>query len=202
MKIICIARNYIDHAKELNNPVPKEPVVFLKPSTAILREESFYIPNFSQNMQYECELVIRIGKNGKFIEPEFAHRYINSMTVGIDFTARDVQTKLKEKGLPWEIAKAFDNSAVVGKWKDTNPTESFDNIRFHMTKNDATVQSGNTSDMIFNIARQISFASQYFTLNQGDLLFTGTPNGVGKVEKGDMLKGFLREEELFEIHIK
>jgi acylpyruvate hydrolase len=202
MKIICVARNYIDHAKELNNPVPTVPVIFLKPSTALLKGTDFYLPDFSADMHYECELVLRIGKNGKHISEQFALGYVDAISVGIDFTARDVQARQKEKGLPWEIAKAFDNSAVLGKWHQADAVLAGNAVRFALKKNGVLVQEGNSLDMIFSPAKQIAYASQFFTLQQGDLIYTGTPVGVGAVQTGDMLEGFLEDEKMFEVKVK
>lgn len=202
MKIICVARNYIDHAKELNNPVPTVPVLFLKPATALLKGNDFYLPDFSNDMHYECELVLRIGKNGKHISENFALGYIDAISVGIDFTARDVQARQKEKGLPWEIAKAFDQSAVVGSWQSADALIQGKEVHFSMKKNGEWVQKGNSLDMIFSPAKQIAYASQFFTLQQGDLFYTGTPVGVGAVKHGDLLEGFLENEKMFEVKVK
>ncbi len=202
MKILCIARNYADHAKELNNPVPDTPVVFLKPATALLRGKDFILPDFSSNMQYECELVFRISKQGKHIGEAFAGRYVDAVTVGIDFTARDVQTAQKEKGLPWEIAKAFDQSAVIGTWKELDTDSPVNTLTFSLEKNGSIVQQGNAADMLFPLEKQISYLSSFFTLQTGDLLFTGTPTGVGKVDQGDVLSGYLGKEKVFEVNIK
>jgi len=202
MKIICVARNYIDHAKELNNPVPTVPVLFLKPATALLKGNDFYLPEFSNDMHYECELVLRISKNGKHIAENFALNYIDAISVGIDFTARDVQARQKEKGLPWEIAKAFDQSAVLGKWHAADVLIQGEAVRFSMKKNNKLVQQGSSLDMIFSPAKQIAYASQFFTLQQGDLLYTGTPVGVGAVHPGDVLEGFLENEKVFEVKVK
>lgn len=202
MKIICVARNYIDHAKELNNPVPTVPVLFLKPATALLKGNDFYLPDFSNDMHYECELVLRIGKNGKHISENFALGYIDAISVGIDFTARDVQARQKEKGLPWEIAKAFDQSAVVGGWQSADALIQGKEVHFSMKKNGEWVQKGNSLDMIFSPAKQIAYASQFFTLQQGDLFYTGTPVGVGAVKHGDLLEGFLENEKMFEVKVK
>jgi 2-keto-4-pentenoate hydratase/2-oxohepta-3-ene-1,7-dioic acid hydratase in catechol pathway len=202
MKIICIARNYIDHAKELNNPVPDTPVLFMKPATALLKGKYFFLPEFSSDMHYECELVVRIGKVGKHISEEFALSYVDGLTVGIDFTARDLQSAQKKKGLPWEIAKAFDQSAVIGNWHAPDAVYQKENIRFSLEKNGKMVQSGQSSDMIFDMAVQIAYASRFFTLQQGDLLFTGTPVGVGAIQQGDQLQGFLNDEKVFEIGVK
>ncbi|MBK7568132.1 MAG: fumarylacetoacetate hydrolase family protein [Bacteroidetes bacterium] len=202
MKIFCIGRNYSEHAKELNNEIPDAPVVFMKPPTALLKGKDFYIPDFSNDIHYECELVFRICKNGKHIAEDFASKYVDAVTVGIDFTARDVQSEQKKKGLPWEIAKGFDNSAVIGEFSLIQNLEHADDINFHMLKNEEIVQTGSSMQMINNIPNMISYISKYFTLQQGDLLFTGTPAGVGKVNAGDKLVGFLEKEKKFEINIK
>lgn len=202
MKIICVGRNYAAHAKELNNDVPENPVVFLKPKTAILLPgKDFYLPDFSKDIHYECELVVKIAKNGKHIHEKFAHKYYQEITVGIDFTARDLQQQQKEKGLPWEIAKAFDGSAVVGDFI-TIDDRNLNNLNFRLHKNGQQVQQGNTADMIFSIDRVIAYVSQYFSLNSGDLIYTGTPSGVGPVAIGDVLEGYLEDEKLFETAIK
>lgn len=203
MKIICVGRNYIDHAKELNNPVPKEPVLFMKPSTALLiNQRPFFYPNFSQNIHYELELVIQINKNGKAIDSKFAHKYYDKIGLGIDFTARDIQDKCKEKSLPWEIAKAFDYSAVLGDMVPLDSLNDKNNIAFELKKNQQTVQVGYSKDMIFNFDAIISYASQYFKLLKGDLIFTGTPAGVGPVQIGDTLDGILEGTPLLHVNIK
>lgn len=202
MKIFCIGRNYSDHAKELNNPVPQEPVVFMKPVTALLQNnKAFYYPNFTKDLHHEIELVYKIGKKGRSIPENLALNYISEITVGIDFTARDLQHKCKEKGLPWEIAKAFDHSAVIGKWI---PIQELDlnHLTFSLLKNDQKVQIGNSNEMIFPIQKIISYLSQFFTLSLGDLIYSGTPAGVGPVQIGDHLKGFLNNVELFQTEIK
>lgn len=202
MKFICIGRNYADHAKELKNEVPTEPVIFLKPDTAHLRNNlPFYIPSFSNDVHHELELVVRIDKHGKKIEEKFAHKYYSEITVGIDFTARDKQSELKSKGLPWELAKAFDYSAAVGRIVDKTKFEDLQNLGITLLKNGETVQQGNTSDMIFNINKIISFVSQYITLKKGDFIFTGTPAGVGPVAIGDKLQGYLEGEMLFDFKV-
>ena len=202
MKIFCIGRNYLEHAKELQNAVPTQPLVFMKPPTALLLENKpFYHPAFSKNIHYELEIVLRICKNGKHIAPEFAARYYDGITVGIDFTARDVQDALKAKGQPWELAKGFDNSAVLGSFK---PMSAFDekNIRFRLTKNGETVQTGNSNEMIFTFDTLVSFISEYFTLQKGDIIYTGTPSGVGKITEGDILEGYLENEKMIHCEIK
>ncbi|MGK0389293.1 MAG: acylpyruvate hydrolase [Maribacter sp.] len=202
MKIFCIGRNYVDHAKELNNPIPKKPLLFMKPDTALLiKKRPFFYPEFSQNIHYECEVVLKIGRVGKHIEPRFAYKYIEEVGLGIDFTARDVQAECKKKGHPWEIAKAFDQSAVLGSfvpyadWKDKN-------IPFTLEKNGEMVQVGNSEDMIFDFATLISYISTMFTLKLGDLIYTGTPAGVGPVVIGDHLKGYLDGQQLLDVRIK
>lgn len=202
MKIICIARNYSEHAKELNNEIPENPVFFLKPDTAILpKDREFYIPEFTQNLHYEAEIVLKIAKAGKYIQPEFAHQYFNQITLGIDFTARDLQSQLKEKGHPWETAKAFDHSAVVGEFIDKRVFD-LENLNFHMNKNQELVQVGNSGQMIHNFATIITTASQFFTLKTGDLIFTGTPAGVGQTVENDVLEGYLENRKVFEVRVK
>jgi 2-keto-4-pentenoate hydratase/2-oxohepta-3-ene-1,7-dioic acid hydratase in catechol pathway len=203
MKIICIGRNYADHAKELNNAVPSEPVVFLKPDTALLKEgKPFYIPEFSQNVHHELELVVKIGKVGKYIDEAFAHKYYSEIGLGIDFTARDLQQQCKEKGLPWEKAKAFDNSAPIGKFVSVNDFDDLNNLNLELKKNGEIVQAGNTKDMLFSIDQIISFVSQYFTLKVGDLIYTGTPAGVGPVASNDHLQGYLNGNLLIDFKVK
>jgi acylpyruvate hydrolase len=202
MKIFCVGRNYSEHAKELNNEIPEAPVIFMKPPTAILKGKDFYIPEFSSDVHYECELVFRVCKNGKHIEPQFAGKYIDAVTVGIDFTARDVQANQKKKGLPWEIAKAFDNSAVVGEFLPISELPDNQSVKFNMHKNATDVQIGDSAMMIYPIAELVAYLSKFFTLQQGDLIFTGTPAGVGPVAIGDVLTGFLEGTKRFEINIK
>lgn len=201
MKIICIGRNYVDHISELNNERPDEPVIFLKPDTAFLKEDIFYLPSFSTDVHHEIEVVVKISKVGKYIEPKFAHKYYNEISVGIDFTARDIQQKLKEKGLPWEKAKAFDSSALVGEFVSVEGLD-VENLQIELFKNGNSQQSGNTNQMIWKINELIAYVSQYFTLKTGDLIFTGTPSGVSKVEINDVLEGFLNRKQLFKINIK
>lgn len=200
MKIICIGRNYADHAKELGNEVPEDPVVFIKPDTAVLKGNDFYIPEFSQEIHYELEVVLKISKGGKYILKENAAKHFDEIGLGIDFTARDLQNILKTKGLPWELAKAFDGSAVVSQFF---PKENFDlrNLNFSLVKNGETVQQGRTKLMMFRPEDIIEFASKFFTLKAGDLIFTGTPKGVGKISEGDMLQGFLENEKVLDIRI-
>ncbi len=195
MKIICIGRNYIDHAKELDNPVPKRPLVFMKPSSALLvNNKPFYHPEFSESIHYEVEVVLKIGRNGRHVQPEFAPQYIEQIGLGIDFTARDLQSQLKAKGHPWEIAKGFDGSAVISPFF---PTADFalDTLEFELVKNGEVVQHGNTKDMIFSFTDIITYVSQYFKLQQGDLIYTGTPAGVGPITIGDQLEGVLYTKE-------
>ncbi len=203
MKIFCVGRNYVDHAKELGNAVPEEPVIFMKPKSALLQPNTpFYYPEFTNELHYEAELVLRISKNGKYIQEHQAHRYYDAITVGIDFTARDIQAELKKKGLPWEKAKAWDQSAVVGKWVPLQPDTMQSPLQFSMQKNKELVQDGNTSQMIFSCDHIIAHITQYFSLNIGDLIFTGTPAGVGECVVGDILEGYLRQEKMFELEIK
>ena len=202
MKIICVGRNYVDHAKELNNPVPTEPLLFMKPSTALLNNNKpFYHPEWSENIHYEAEVVLRICKNGKYIQPEFADTYFDQVSLGIDFTARDIQDRCKAKGHPWEIAKAFDHSAVIGPFISKLEIDPF-NIHFQLERNGQVVQDGQTRDMIFSFADLIVYMSQRFTLQVGDFIYTGTPAGVGKVEIGDELVGRLEGREMFRIQVK
>jgi len=204
MKILCIGRNYIDHAKELNNPVPENPVFFLKPDTALLRRNRpFYYPDFSQDIHYECELVVKINKLGKNIQKKFAHTYYDELGIGIDFTARDLQSNSKKKGLPWEIAKAFDSSAPLSmEFIDKKEFKDIHNIRFHLNKNGDKVQNGNSGDMIFDIDELIVYLSRFFTLKTGDLIFTGTPAGVGPVRIGDTLEAFIEDRMMLSCKIK
>ncbi len=203
MKIICIGRNYSEHAKEMKNDLPTEPVIFMKPKNAILLPgKPLYYPEFTSDLHYECELVIRICKNGKFIQEKFAHKYYNEYTIGIDFTARDLQRKQQSKGLPWEVAKAFDGSAVVGAFCPINEATDIQGLDFYLTKNEEKVQVGNTGDMIFTVDKLITYISKFFTLNIGDLIFTGTPAGVGPVVVDDKLEGYLAGNKAFEVSIK
>jgi acylpyruvate hydrolase len=202
MKIICIGRNYIDHAKELNNPVPKNPIIFMKPSTALLKDSKpFYHPDFSENIHHELEVVLKVSKNGKAIDEKYASDYYDAIGLGIDFTARDIQDKCKEKGHPWEIAKAFDHSAVIGEFIDKEKL-NVSAIKFQLFKNGDLTQEGNTNDLIFNFGYLISYISGYFTLQKGDLIFTGTPAGVGKVSIGDHLEGYLEGSKMLDCRIK
>jgi acylpyruvate hydrolase len=202
MKIFCVGRNYSDHAKELGNTVPENPVIFSKPDTALLKNgEAFYIPAFSKEIHHEVELVIRINKVGKKISEQFARNYFSEIGLGIDFTARDLQTELKTKGLPWELAKAFDGSAPIGDFMDIGNLD-LSNINFSLQKNGELVQQGNTAQMIFSFEKIVSFISQYFTLKVGDLIYTGTPAGVGKVSIGDKLEGFIEDQTKLTLLVK
>lgn len=203
MKIFCIGRNYAEHAKELGNLVPEEPVIFMKPKSALLQSHTpFYYPEFTNELHYECELVLRICKNGKYIQDSYAAKYYDAITVGIDFTARDLQNELKEKGLPWEKAKAWDNSALVGKWLPIADIKNKKEIHFSLKKNNELVQQGLSGDMIHSFDTIIAHISQFFSLNIGDLIFTGTPKGVGEVVVGDQLQGYLEDECLFDMEVK
>ena len=204
MKIICIGRNYADHAKEMNSPTPVEPVFFMKPDTALLpKRNPVYIPEFTNDMHHECEIVVRINRLGKNISEKFAHRYYDEIGIGIDFTARDIQAKCKEKGLPWEKAKAFDHSAPVSEtFIPISKIEDINNIDFHLDVNGETVQKGNSKDMIFTIDQLIAYVSKFVTLKIGDLIFTGTPAGVGPVKIGDQLTAFIEDQQLLKIEIK
>lgn len=203
MKLICIGRNYAAHIEELENERPEEPVVFIKPDSSILpKEQDFYIPEFSNEIHYEVEVLVKIKKVGKHIARQFAHTYYDEIGLGIDFTARDLQSKLKAKGLPWEKAKGFDGSAVIGKWIQKERYENIDKIGFSLLKNGENVQNGNTSLMLWKIDELISYVSTYFMLKKGDILFTGTPAGVGKVSANDYLSGTLEGEKMFEINVK
>ena len=203
MKIICIGRNYINHIAELDNERPEEPVIFMKPDTAVLPKKTpFTIPAFSSEIHHEIEILVKISKVGKYIDMKFAHKYYDEIGLGIDFTARDVQNKLKEKGLPWEKAKAFDGSAIIGDFLPKNNFNSMENITFELKNNGQTVQKGNTSHMLWKIDEIISHISQYFTLKKGDIIFTGTPEGVAKVNPNDILEGFLENKKVLRLHIK
>ena len=199
MKIICIGRNYVEHAKELNNPVPTKPIFFVKPDTALLRTHIFYIPPFSNNIHYELELVVKIKKVGKSISKRFAHKYYDEISLGLDLTARDLQEECKEKGMPWEIAKGFDSSAPIGKWYQKKDLKSLD---FYLLKNGERVQEGNPSQMVFDIDRIIEYVSKFMTLKKGDLIFTGTPSGVGKMEVNDVFEAYLDGKKTMDIRIK
>ena len=202
MKILCVGRNYVEHAKELNNPVPEAPMLFMKPATALLNQgKPFFYPDFSTDIHYELEIVLRICANGKHIDTEFAPKYYDQIALGIDFTARDIQSRLKEKGHPWEIAKAFDHSAVVSPFIPL-PASHTEGLRFDLRKNGEVVQSGSTSDMIFSFDDLITYSSRFFKLQQGDYFFTGTPAGVGPIKVGDVLEGYLQGEKLLHCEVK
>ena len=199
MKIICIGRNYLEHAKELNNPLPTKPMFFVKPDTALLRTHMFYIPPFSNNIHYELELVVKIKKVGKSISKRFAHKYYDEISLGLDLTARDLQEECKEKGMPWEIAKGFDSSAPIGKWYQKKDLKSLD---FYLLKNGEKVQKGNPSQMVFDIDRIIEYVSKFMTLKKGDLIFTGTPSGVGRMEVNDVFEAYLDGKKTMELRVK
>lgn len=202
MKIICIGRNYTEHIEELHNEKPKEPVIFLKPdSSVVLKNNPFIIPPFSDDIHYEVEVLVKINRTGKYIDKKFAHKYYQEIGLGIDFTARDLQTKLKSKGLPWEKAKAFDGSALVSEFVSKEPYD-LNNLKFQLTKNDVLVQEGNTANMLWKIDEIISYVSQFFTLKIGDVIFTGTPAGVGKVSSDDILEGSLETNKMFTVKVK
>lgn len=203
MKIICIGRNYAKHIEELKNEKPEHPVLFLKPDTAILSKNApFVIPSFSSNIHYEVEVLVKISKVGKYVQPKFAHNYYNEIGLGIDFTARDIQNNCKTKGLPWEKAKAFDGSALVGKFVSKSKFKDVNNIDFSLQQNGEIVQQGNTKAMLWKIDELIAYVSQYFTLKTGDIIFTGTPEGVGKIEENDQLIGSIENEEFFNVNVK
>lgn len=204
MKIICIGRNYVNHAKELGNDVPKEPIFFLKPDSAILpKKQPLFYPDFTKDLHYEVEIVVRINRLGKHIEERFANKYYNEIGLGIDFTARDIQQECKEKGLPWEKAKSFDGSAVLGsKYLKVNEIENLGDLNFSLKKNGELVQQGNTSEMLFKIDEIIAYISRFYTLKIGDLIFTGTPSGVGPVNINDNLEGFIEDQKLINLIIK
>lgn len=203
MKIICIGRNYTDHIEELKNERPSEPVVFIKPDSAVLpKEQDFYIPEFSSDVHYEVEVLVKIKKVGKHIDEKFANTYYDEIGLGIDFTARDLQSKLKEKGLPWEKAKGFDGAAVIGNWVPKTKFKDLNELNFKLLKNGEVVQSGNTNLMLWKIDEIIAYVSTFFMLKKGDVIFTGTPAGVGKVNANDYLTGSLENEELFTVKIK
>mgnify|MGYP001829156437 CR=1 FL=1 len=203
MKLICIGRNYTEHIEELENERPKEPVVFLKPDTAILlKKQPFFIPDFSDDVHHEVEILVKINRLGKYIDKKFAHKYYDEIGLGIDFTARDLQSNLKAKGLPWEKAKSFDGAAVIGCWVSKKEVADVNNIAFLLKKNGEIVQNGNTSLMLWKIDEIIEYVSKYFTLKIGDIIFTGTPAGVGKVIANDRLEGFIEDKQMFSIKVK
>jgi 2-keto-4-pentenoate hydratase/2-oxohepta-3-ene-1,7-dioic acid hydratase in catechol pathway len=203
MKIFCVGRNYVAHAKELGHDVPDEPVIFMKPKSALLQAHTpFYYPEFTNELHYECELVLRVSKNGKYIQERFASKYYDAVTAGIDFTARDIQNELKEKGLPWEKAKAWDNSAVIGKWVPFPNLKNKKDIQFSLFKNKELAQQGQSSSMLNNFDKIVAYISNYFSVNIGDLIFTGTPEGVGECVVGDELEVFMEEESMLTLEVK
>lgn len=203
MKMICIGRNYANHIAELNNERPDAPVIFMKPDTALVQKQfPFVLPEFSNDVHHEVEVLVKINKVGKYIDAKFAHKYYDEIGLGIDFTARDVQSKLKEKGLPWEIAKAFDGSAVVGDFVHKSELSDLHDLNFELSNNNSIVQKGNTSHMLWKIDEIIAYVSQFFTLRTGDIIFTGTPEGVARVNPGDVLEGVLEGRKLFRIQVK
>ena len=203
MKIICVGRNYFDHINELKNKKPDSPLLFLKPETSIIqKKQPFFIPNFSNDVQYEVEVLIKINRLGKAISPKFSHKYYDEIGLGIDFTARDLQNKLKKDSLPWEKSKSFDGSALIGNWINKKNIDDLNNLDFSLTKNGDIVQKGNTSKMLWKIDKLISEISKFFTLKIGDIIFTGTPSGVGRVNENDKLVGYINDKECFSIKIK
>ncbi len=203
MKFICIGKNYSEHIREMGAEKPSEPVIFIKPDSSLIQKNNpFIIPPFSNKIHYEIEILVRISKLGRHIQEEFSHKYYNEITVGIDFTARDYQSELKKKGLPWEKSKAFDGSALVGEWKEKSTFKDLKSLEFYLLKNQKKVQQSNISNMLWGIDELISYSSKFFTLKIGDILFTGTPSGVGPVKKNDSLEGFLNGERLFSIKVK
>jgi acylpyruvate hydrolase len=202
MKIICIGRNYAEHAKEMKSDVPTEPVYFMKPDTSLLKESDFYFPDFTGDLHHEIELVLKISKAGKHIEEQFAHKYYEEIGLGIDFTARDIQAKCKEKGLPWEKAKAFDNAAPIGNFVKKEELGDLNNIRFELKINGETRQSGNSKDLIFSFDKVIAYVSRFVTLKTGDLIYTGTPEGVGPVKIGDKMEGFINGKLFLTLNVK
>ena len=202
MKIICVGKNYLKHIDELNSSKEDEPVIFLKPDTSIIQKnQPFFIPEFSNEIHYEIEIILKFNRLGKHIESKFSNKYFNQISLGIDFTARDFQNKFKERGLPWDISKGFDNSALIGDWKSIK-TYDLDNISFRLEKNGKIVQQSNSKNMIWKIDELIAYASKYFTIKIGDIMFTGTPEGVGVVSEDDVLEGFLGDEKVFSVKIK
>ncbi len=203
MKIVCIGMNYMDHIREMNNPVPEVPVFFFKPDSSIIKNNKpFFYPDFTKDLQYELEVILKINRLGRSISEKFAHRYFDEIGLGIDFTARDLQRQCKDKGLPWEIAKAFDGSAPISEFVSKEKFPDLKNLKFRLEKNDEVVQRGSTSDLIFNFDRIISYVSKFVTLRTGDLIFTGTPVGVGPVKIGDRLKGYLEDDLMLDFNIK
>ncbi len=203
MKIICVGRNYAKHAKEMKSEVPTEPVLFMKPSTALMiNNKDFWYPDFSNNIHHEVEFVLRICQHGRSVQEKYAWKYYDAMTVGLDLTARDIQAKCKQKGLPWEKAKAFDNSAPIGKWIPMAEIQDPKNLKLSLKRNGEVVQSGSSADLIFSFNFLVSYISRYFTLNKGDVIFTGTPEGVGPIERDDLLTAYLGEEKLLTTRVR
>ena len=203
MKLICIGKNYLKHIHELNSKKEDDPVIFLKPDTSVIqKKQPFFIPEFSSDIHYEVEIILKFNRVGKHIEPKFSKKYFDKISLGIDFTARDLQRKFKENGLPWDIAKGFDNSAMIGDWLSVDLFDDIDNINFRLEKNGEIVQKSNSSNMIWKIDQLISKASTFFTIKIGDIMFTGTPEGVGKVVENDLLEGYIDERKVFSVRVK
>ena len=203
MKLICIGKNYLKHIHELNSKKEDEPVIFLKPDTSVIqKKQPFFIPEFSSDIHYEVEIILKFNRVGKHIEPKFSKKYFDKISLGIDFTARDLQRKFKENGLPWDIAKGFDNSAMIGDWLSVDLFDDIDNINFRLEKNGEIVQKSNSSNMIWKIDQLISKASTFFTIKIGDIMFTGTPEGVGKVIENDLLEGYIDDKKVFSVRVK
>ena len=203
MKIICIGKNYLKHIHELNSKKEDDPVIFLKPDTSVIqKKQPFFIPEFSSDIHYEVEIILKFNRVGKHIEPKFSKKYFDKISLGIDFTARDLQRKFKENGLPWDIAKGFDNSAMIGDWLSVDLFDDIDNINFRLEKNGEIVQKSNSSNMIWKIDQLISKASTFFTIKIGDIMFTGTPEGVGKVVENDLLEGYIDDKKVFSVRVK
>ena len=203
MKLICIGKNYLEHIHELNSKKEDDPVIFLKPDTSIIqKKQPFFIPQFSSDIHYEVEIILKFNRVGKHIEPKFSKKYFDKISLGIDFTARDLQRKFKENGLPWDIAKGFDNSAMIGDWLSVDLFDDIDNINFRLEKNGEIVQKSNSSNMIWKIDELISKASTFFTIKIGDIMFTGTPEGVGKVVENDLLEGYIDDKKVFSVRVK
>ena len=203
MKLICIGKNYLKHIHELNSKKEDNPVIFLKPDTSVIqKKQPFFIPEFSSDIHYEVEIILKFNRVGKHIEPKFSKKYFDKISLGIDFTARDLQRKFKENGLPWDIAKGFDNSAMIGDWLSVDLFDDIDNINFRLEKNGEIVQKSNSSNMIWKIDQLISKASTFFTIKIGDIMFTGTPEGVGKVVENDLLEGYIDDKKVFSVVVK
>lgn len=203
MKLICIGKNYLKHIHELNSKKEDDPVIFLKPDTSVIqKKQPFFIPEFSSDIHYEVEIILKFNRVGKHIEPKFSKKYFDKISLGIDFTARDLQRKFKENGLPWDIAKGFDNSAMIGDWLSVDLFDDIDNINFRLEKNGEIVQKSNSSNMIWKIDQLISIASTFFTIKIGDIMFTGTPEGVGKVVENDLLEGYIDDKKVFSVRVK